>query len=159
MEKLEKFTTPLKEKVFKIDNDINNAAVLQASYNLNRDPIIRFFDEDVMDPFNNDLLYGVFDGAKLSNSDFNMSTLDVGDIAEINKNVPYAIKRFISKPFSIEQGAALLLKGRGMIFDASRKTEATQAAKREFTNRGMQVRGDFENNSLNLSLPRSLISF
>ncbi len=146
-EKLQKFTTPLKEKVFKIDNDINNAAVLQASYNLNRDPIIRFFDEDVMDPFNNDLLYGVFDGAKLSNSDFNMSTLDVGDIAEINKNVPYAIKRFISKPFSIEQGAALLLKGRGMIFDASRKTEATQAAKREFTNRGMQVRGDFENNS------------
>ena len=113
VEKLDKVNTSLKEKVFQVDNDINQAAVVQSTYNLNKDPILSFFGEDVTNPRNNSFMFSTgsdTDTVSLTTRDFNMSRIDENDISEINIGVPSSIKKFISKQFTPEEGAALFLK-------------------------------------------------
>ena len=115
-DKLEKFTTPLKEKVFKVDNDVNKAALLQSTYNLNKDPIIRFLGEDVVNPQNNTFMFSTAPTyaateSRLSKTGFNMSRINPDDVAEMNIGIPASIKKFIQSKFTPEEGKSLLLKG------------------------------------------------
>ena len=117
-EKLEKFTTPLKEKVFQVDNDVNKAALLQSTYNLNKDPIISFLGEDVVNPRNNSFMFSTAPTAetltgstRLNKTGFNMSTINPDDVAKMNIGLPNSIKKFIQTKFTPEEGKSLLLKG------------------------------------------------
>lgn len=149
-DKLEKFVTPLKEKVFKVDSDVNTAAVSQSLYNMNKSAITRFFDEDVASPLNNQHLFGepLGDGGPygetfLGNRAVNMTNMESSDVNLINTRVPSSIKRYISKKFTQGELEGLILKQ-----PVDPDPNVTRKAKEAFTNRRIQVQGDFNDNSL-----------
>ena len=144
-DKLEKFVTPLKEKVFKVDSDVNTAAVSQSLYNMNKSAITRFFDEDVAQPTFNSDLFAILPTAKGTTVtlqfDGILGNFDKNSVIQMNASVPDSIKRFIKNRFTQQEAENLILKG-------GNTADTTRSAKLSFVNRGIQVQGDFKDNSL-----------
>tara|TARA_R100000353_G_scaffold142519_1_gene101775 strand:+ start:701 stop:4573 length:3873 start_codon:yes stop_codon:yes gene_type:complete len=148
-DKLEKLVTPLKEKVFKVDNDLNSAAVSQSLYNMNKSATTRFFDEDIDNPFNNAPLFalGPNSSVQLPANRGPLRDLDEASVKKMDMALPDSIKRYISNRFTQEEAEALVLKGA----DASARgglQDSTRTAKQFLVNRKFQFRGDFKDNSL-----------
>ena len=149
-DKLEKLVTPLKEKVFKVDNDVNSAAVSQSLYNMNKSATTRFFDEDIDNPFNNAPLFalGPNSSIQLPANRGSLRDLDEASVKKMDMALPDSIKRYISNKFTQEEAETLVLKGADASARGGALQDSTRVAKQFLVNRKFQFRGDFKDNSL-----------
>ena len=142
-ENINRAQDPLKQKVFKVDNDINNFRFLNESHRTNKQAVDNFFDEDVENIVNNEELfssYGEYEPSRIS-----VSIRGDDETLKIIETLPGSIKNFLQNRFTVDDTKSMIMKRADRIGNSGQVVDEIR--------RRFNVTGDaFERNPLHVFL-------